>query len=182
MVKNPEAQGAWLQLQLETPEHIVGFLLKSLHHMLRQSVDEALRKQGLELSFAHFAALFSLHCEPGITGAQLARRAMVSAQTMNAALRRLELEGRIERRPHPDSRRADSWWLTEEGVDLLKRARKVGASIFTRMLAPLTETEIANLESYLRRCIAALETAEELPRPAALGGRRRGEQTPAEAS
>jgi DNA-binding MarR family transcriptional regulator len=178
MVKNPEAQGAWLQLQLETPEHIVGFLLKSLHHMLRQSVDEALRKQGLELSFAHF----SLHCEPGITGAQLARRAMVSAQTMNAALRRLELEGRIERRPHPDSRRADSWWLTEEGVDLLKRARKVGASIFTRMLAPLTETEIANLESYLRRCIAALETAEELPRPAALGGRRRGEQTPAEAS
>lgn len=158
MVKNPEAHGAWLKL--ETPEHMVGFLLKSLQHMLRQSVDEALRKQGLELSFAHFAALFGLHCEPGITGAQLARRAMVSAQTMNAVLRRLELEGRIERRPHPDSRRADSWSLTEEGLELLTRARKVGATIFSQMLAPLEAAEVANLQDYLRRCITALETLE----------------------
>ena len=162
MVKNPE--GVWLKL--EAPEHIVGFLLKSLQHTLRQSVDEALRKEGLELSFAHFAALFGLHCEPGITGAQLARRAMVSAQTMNAVLRRLELDGRIERRPHPDSRRADSWTLTADGVELLTRARKVGASIFSRMLAPLDAEEIAGLERTLRRCIAALEAPEASEAPA----------------
>jgi DNA-binding MarR family transcriptional regulator len=107
MPKKPEGYGSWLRL--DKPEHIVGFLLKSLQHSLRQSMDEALRKRGLELSFAHFAALFVLHSDPGITGAALARRALVSPQTMNSALRRLELEGRIERRPHPDSRRADSW-------------------------------------------------------------------------
>ncbi len=158
MVKNPEAHGAWLKL--ETPEQVVGFLLKSLQHTLRQSVDEALRKQGLELSFAHFAALFGLYCEPGITGAQLARRAMVAAQTMNAVLRRLETERRIERRPHPDSRRADSWSLTADGLELLARARKVGASVFSQMLSPLDAPEIANLENYLRRCITALETTD----------------------
>ena len=120
-------------------------------------MDEALRKRGLELSFAHFAALFGLYCEPGITGAKLARRAMVSAQTMNSALRRLEEEGRIERRPHPDSRRADSWTLTPEGLELLEQAREVAARVFARMLAPLAPAEAAALEDYLRRCIAALD-------------------------
>ena len=99
MPKNPESFGDWLKL--EKPEHILGFLLKSLQHTLRQTIDEALRKQGVELSFAQFAALFNLHSDPGVTGARLARRALVSAQTMNSALRALELDGYIERRPHP---------------------------------------------------------------------------------
>jgi len=163
MPKITEGFGAWLKL--DKPEQMVGFLLKSLQHTLRQAVDEALRKQGVELSFAHFAALFGLRCEPGITGAQLARRALVSAQTMNAALQRLELDGRIERRPHPDSRRADSWSLTAAGLADLERAHHVADSIFAKMLAPLEKTEIAALQDYLRRCIAALETTA--PREAA---------------
>ena len=72
MPKKPQAYGD--SFKLDNPGHIVGFLMKSLHHMLRQSMDEALRKRGLELSFAHFAALFGLYSEPGITGAKLARR------------------------------------------------------------------------------------------------------------
>jgi len=159
MIKKPEGFGTWLKL--DKPEHIVGFLMKSLQHSLRQSMDEALRKRGLDLSFAHFAALFSLYCEPGITGAKLARRAMVSAQTMNSVLRRLESEGRIERRPHPESRRADSWFLTSEGMELLDQAREVGASTFERMLAPLERDEIVVFESCLRRCITALETGTD---------------------
>jgi len=159
MPKKREAYGSWLKL--DKPEHIVGFLLKSLQHTLRQSMDEAMRKKGVDLSFAHFGALFGIHCEPGITGAKLARRVMVSAQTMNSALRRLEADGRIERRPHPDSRRADSWTVTDEGLELLEQARGVGAAIFERMLAPLDRAETAALESSLRRCIAALESDDD---------------------
>jgi DNA-binding MarR family transcriptional regulator len=174
MPKKPEGYGAWLKL--DKPEHIVGFLLKSLQHTLRQSMEEALRKRGFELSFAHFVALFGLFCEPGITGAALARRAMVSAQTMNSALRRLELERRIERRPHPDSRRADSWWITPEGLELLEQAREVGNATFERMLAPLDRDEIAALESGLRRCITALEgdAGDELAADRAPERQRRG--------
>jgi DNA-binding MarR family transcriptional regulator len=154
MTKNPEEIGAWLKR--EQPKHLVGFLLKSLHHTLRQTFDEALRKQGVELSFAQFSALFSLHCDSGVTGAQLARRAMVSAQTMNSALHALELDGYIERRPHPATRRADSWSLTPAGLEELERARQVGTAIFTRMLGALDQNEVAALEDYLRRCITAL--------------------------
>ena len=164
MPKKREAYGSWLKL--DKPEHIVGFLLKSLHHTLRQAMDEAMRNKGVDLSFAHFGALFVIYCEPGITGAKLARRAMVSAQTMNSAVRRLEADGRIERRPHPDSRRADSWTVTDQGLELLEQARTVGGAIFERMLAPLDRSETAALESSLKRCIAALEGDDEVDDPA----------------
>ena len=167
MPNNPESFGDWLKL--EKPEHILGFLLKSLQHTLRQTFDEALRKQGVELSFAQFSAMFNLQSDPGVTGAKLARRAFVSAQTMNSALRALEQDGYIERRPHPASRRADSWSLTPAGLAELDRARRVGAAIFARMLATFNGKEIAAFEDYLRRCIAALGndapiTAQDPPR------------------
>jgi DNA-binding MarR family transcriptional regulator len=154
MPKNPESIGDWLKL--EKPEHILGFLLKSLHYTLRQTIDEALRKQGVELSFAQFSALFNLQSDPGVTGAKLARRALVSAQTMSSALRALEQDGFLERQPHPASRRADSWSLTATGLAELDRARRVGAAIFARMLATFDDKEITAFEDYLRRCIAAL--------------------------
>ena len=124
---------------------------------MRQTIDETLKKQGVELSFAQFSALFNLHCDPGVTGARLARRAMVSAQTMNSALHGLELDGYIERRPHPLSRRADSWSLTDAGLEELERARQVGSAIFARMLGGFEAAEIAAFEDYLRRCITALD-------------------------
>ena len=151
-----KAQSFGDRLKLDNPAHILGILLKSLQHTLRQRFDEALRKQGVELSFAQFAALFNLHSDPGVTGAALARRAMVSAQTMNSALHALERDGYIERRPHPSSRRADSWSLTSLGVAELQRARQVGSAIFARMLSDFDAGEIAAFEDYLRRCIASL--------------------------
>lgn len=155
MPKNPELLGHWLKP--EKPEHILGFLLKSLQHTIRQRIDEALRKQGVELSFAQFAALVNLQNDPGVTGARLARRAFVSAQTMNSALHALEQDGYIERRPHPSSRRADSWSLTNAGLAELARARQVGTAVFTRMLGGFEANELAAFEDYLRRCIAALD-------------------------
>ena len=154
---------AWLDPN--EPIHAVGFLLKSLHHSLRQSMDEALRERGVALSFAHFATLFGLYFEPGIPGAQLARRVMVSAQTMNSILRRLEADGLIARRPHPESRRADSWSLTDAGQAELARARVIGDGVFSRMLSALAPGEIANFQGYLQRCISALE-AEPTAAPA----------------
>jgi DNA-binding MarR family transcriptional regulator len=111
-----------------------------------------------------------LHNDPGVTGARLARRAFVSAQTMNSALRALEQDGYIERRPHPSSRRADSWSLTDAGLAELARARQVGAAVFTRMLGGFEAKELAAFEDYLRRCIGALDGDSAVAKAA---GRRR---------
>ena len=87
----------------------------------------------------------------------------------------LEQDGYLERRPHPASRRADSWSLTAAGLEELDRARRVGTAIFTRMLATFDETEIGAFEDYLRRCIAALgddSAATERDRPRARAEKR----------
>jgi DNA-binding MarR family transcriptional regulator len=155
---------AWLKSG--NPEPVVGYLLKTLHHGLRQALNEALRERRVGLSFAQGATLFELFFEPGLTGAQLARRAPVSAQTMNSMLRNLESLGFIERRPHPESRRADSWFLTERGAEEVAQARVIGDVVFKRMLAALSAGEIDALQDYLRRCIDAL-AVEDVKKAAA---------------
>jgi DNA-binding MarR family transcriptional regulator len=166
MPKNPKAG------PIVEPKHTVGFLLRLLQHTVRQAMDDALRKQGVELSFAAVVALFGLRFEPGVTGAKLARRAFVSAQTMNSVLRHLELDGLIDRRPHPDSRRADSWSLTEAGLVELERAHSVGSSVFTKMLASFDAAEVTALSDYLRRCIHALGGGDDLGLPLELRASR----------
>jgi DNA-binding MarR family transcriptional regulator len=124
-------------------------------------VDEALRRERIDMSFAHLATLFALHAEPGLTGAELARRGFVTAQTMNTILRRLERDGQIERRPHPSSPRADSWFVTRLGRKHLDQAKVVGIGIWRRMLSALTRREVTQLQSLLQRCIGGLDQQVE---------------------
>src|SRR5262245_19212749 len=117
-----------MSLAAKRPEEAIAYLLKNLQHSLRQAVDEAFRHEGIDMSFAHLATLYALESEPGVAGAELARRGFVTAQSMNTILRRLERDGDIERRPHPTSFRADSWFVTRTGQARLDRAKVVGGA------------------------------------------------------
>lgn len=139
----------------------IGLLLRSINFNFRQQVDKALRKGGVGVSFGEISPMLSLRLHPGINGAQLARHSMVSAQAMNAVLRKLVSKKYIERRPHPESRRADSWYLTDTGSGLLDRARKIFEAATLRTLSGLKEREVKNLEKYLCRCAASLEQAND---------------------
>ena len=142
-------------------EEAVAFLLKNLGHSLRQAVDEAFRHSGIEMSFAHFLTLQALESEPGVAGAELARRGSVTAQTMNSILRRVERDGDIERRPHPATLRADSWFVTKAGQTRLARAKIVAGAVWRRMLEALTEREVLQLHGLVGRCIEGLEVQIE---------------------
>jgi DNA-binding MarR family transcriptional regulator len=139
------------------PEQVIPYLLKNLHHSIRQAVDEAFRVQRFEMSFAQFVALLMLELEAGLVGAELARRAYVTAQTMNTILRRMERDGDIERRPHPQKSRADSWFVTSAGQARLKKARTIGETVWLRLLSALKPAEINQLKSMLERCIRGME-------------------------
>jgi len=141
------------------PEDHVGYLLKRLQHSVRQAVDESLREAGVGLSFAHVATLFCLSHHPGISGAQIAKRTMVTAQTVNSILHRLEKEDLLERRPHPDNRRVDRWYVTSAGRASMGEARAAAGPVWNRMLAPLSEVELGQLRGFLKRCIQGLERA-----------------------
>jgi len=140
-----------------TPEEQIAYLLKRLMHQFRHQVDERLRRNS-DVSFAHLVTLDQLQQEPGIAGAQLARRLLVTAQTMTGLLRRLEREGSVERRPDPHNRRADRWYLMPAGLERLNLARNAGAPVMTQMLSRLSEHDVSELRGYLERCVEGLET------------------------
>ena len=142
-----------------SPDEQIGYLLKRLMHQFRHQVEERLRRS-TDVSFAHLVVLDQLEQEPGIAGARLAKRLLVTAQTMTGLLRRLETEGAIERRPDPHNRRADRWYLLALGRERLNSARCSGGLVMTQMLSQLSAREVAELRGYLERCVAGLESAE----------------------
>lgn len=146
-------------LELNQPEVAIAYLLKQLHQSLRQAMDDAFRLEQVEVSFPHFIVLYALETEPGITGAELARRSYVTAQSMNALLRNLEDEQLIERRPHPSSARADSWHLTRTGEQALNAGKCVAGGVWSRLLSPLNERDIAQFKDYLQRCVDGMGQA-----------------------
>src|SRR5688572_27326739 len=140
-----------------SPEEQIGYLLKRLMHQFRHQVEERLRRSG-DISFAHLVTLDQLQQEPGIAGARLARRLLVTAQTMTGLLRKLEEEGAIERRPDPHNRRADRWYLLPAGLERLNAARNAGGPVMTQMLSLLGPAEVVELRGYLERCVEGLES------------------------
>lgn len=138
----------------------IGLLFRSINFNFRQEMDKALRKGGVGVSFGEISPMLVLMLHPGVNGAQLARRGMVSAQAMNSVLRKLVAKKYVERRPHPESLRADSWHLTEKGSALLERAKSIFEAATSRMLSGLTAQEVHDLEKHLRSCAAALENGD----------------------
>ena len=112
----------------------IGYLVKQLSSAFRRRMDERLRHRALDLSMAHITALFTLQDEPGLAGAQLARRSMISAQAMNSVLRRLEREGYTVA-------------TAEDGRQALEMAR---AQRFDLLLLDMMMPEMSGLEVLLR--------------------------------
>jgi DNA-binding MarR family transcriptional regulator len=158
----------------EAPQAI-GRLLKHMQQSVRQATDEALRRQRIDLSFAHFVALYTLASEGGIAGAELARRALVTAQTMNVILRRLEREGAIERKPHPANQRADSWTLTKAGQASLAKARIVVEGVWSKLFEALSVREVQQLQHLLERCLAGFERAMQESRQEKAAGAKKAQ-------
>jgi DNA-binding MarR family transcriptional regulator len=138
------------------PEEEIGYLLKRLMHVFRHLLELRLRRNAA-MSFAHLVTLDQINEEPGVAGAQLARRLLVTAQTMTELLKRLESEGSIERRPDPNNRRADRWYIQPLGQQRLASGRGAGAPVMTQMLSLLSAGEVGELRGFLERCVEGLE-------------------------
>lgn len=169
------------ELAARNPGQRVGLFLRNLHHALRQHYDESLRRSGVRVSLPQMLVLFTVHRNPGIQGAHVARCLCVTPQTASALLRRLEHDGYLERRPSDANARADCWSLTGRGTTLVARGIEAGEPVTGRMVAGLSAREIGQLTRLLERCTAALTgpvsppaTAASTPaRPAVTRHRRR---------
>jgi DNA-binding MarR family transcriptional regulator len=108
-----------------------------------------------DLSIPEYTTLSVLRNRPGLSNAQLARRAMITPQSMIEVLARLERRELVHRVVDPDHQRILRAQLTPSGVLLLAEADPAIDGIQDRMLAgvPARERQIA-----LRTLMQAMDT------------------------
>jgi DNA-binding MarR family transcriptional regulator len=142
-------------------EESLGRLLKRSEQTLLKAKSAAVREVGLTL--AQYVALAALEQQPGITGAELARACLVSPQAMMVLLRAMEEQGLVERTQHPRHQTILEIHLTRVGLEALSEAHERAEPIERRVTDALSNRELATLRKLLRRCIEAVEDADQPP-------------------
>ncbi len=137
-------------------EERVGYVLKQVQQALRTAMDEALRQHGV--TTAQYSVLRVLEEDPGLTGAALARRCFVAAQTANEMVVYLEGIGLVERHRSHDAR-VRLTYLTHTGRKLIHDCDRTVAAIEERMVSRLCGRERQQLIEHLQQCAAALGDA-----------------------
>ena len=154
-------------VQLPEPEHDVARALRDVMHTFRTIMEGEMRSRGSALSFAHAMLLMAVAREPGLSGAQVARRTQVTAQTMNVLLRNLESVGYAVREPNPENKRADRWFLTQDGLRHMQLGHSVADALAAKMLLPLSAKDADRLQGLLQKCATALHEVQDGKTPLA---------------
>ena len=132
----------------------VGYLIKRAQTVLHNAMADTLGPHGLTVT--QFAVLTGLDEEPGLSNADLARRAFVTPQSMHAVLQELERLQFVVRRPHPQHRRVLQAVLTEAGRRTLTSAANAVDAMEEQMLRKLSNPARSRLASALSACIDSL--------------------------
>jgi DNA-binding MarR family transcriptional regulator len=132
----------------------LGLTIKRAEQVLIRAKTRALEPLGLTVP--QYAALLSLSEESGLSGAELARRCLVTPQTMTTVLKNLEAKALVERRPHPSIGHVYQTFLTRSGRRLLKRADQAAVAVEQQLAGALSPAERAQLTELLDRCVDVL--------------------------
>jgi DNA-binding MarR family transcriptional regulator len=130
----------------------LGYLLKSAQQALRRKRDDGLRSLGLTVS--QYAVLAELCNNPGQSNADLARKAFITAQSMQRVLANLEKSELIQRSNDENHGRRQPSLLTLKGSDMLARAEGIATEIeakFANAIHPLTNIQVATLFQRIRQ-------------------------------
>lgn len=138
-----------------------GYLIKRVHQAFCSATDAALRAHGL--TNTQYGALVVLEEAGSLSGAELARRCYVTAQTMNDLVVGLERRGLVARRPHRTHGRVLDVSLTPEGRQALEASHRSVLAIEARMTSGLEGREREQLVAALRRCAEELEGDRSSP-------------------
>ena len=132
-----------------------GYLTNWAARLYARAMDRALKPQGL--SSAHLPVFFALGGGEALAQKDLAEAAAVEQPTMAATLARMERDGLVERRPHPEDRRSSLVSLTPRALAKADAVRAAVAEVNEAALAALAPAEREAHRRALLAVIAALE-------------------------
>jgi DNA-binding MarR family transcriptional regulator len=123
----------------------IGYLLRQASGAMRLAMDAGLSQAGL--TTPQFLILNLLNAYPGASGAELARIALLTPQTVNLIVRKLERDALIERTDHETHGRVMRLTLTSKGLKSLSQCKRLADNV-ERQLIDLMEKDT---EAALRR-------------------------------
>jgi DNA-binding MarR family transcriptional regulator len=132
----------------------LAYLLRQAQAATRLAMERALADLGV--TSPQFVVLTMLKAYPGLSGADLARVALLTPQTVGVIIRNLERDGAIRKAPHPVHGRMLQWTLTRRGADLLDRCRRHAQTIERRLAAGFSPTAQAIIRRWLAKIAADL--------------------------
>jgi DNA-binding MarR family transcriptional regulator len=133
----------------------LSYAIGRLDRVLRRRLADAVEPAGLTLPA--YTALSVLQAQDGLSNAQLARRSLVTPQSMSEVLTLLVDQGYIRRRAEPGHGRVIRNELTEAGSRALERCDRAVDGVEQEMLGDLDAGEVTSLRAVLIRCGRALE-------------------------
>ena len=130
------------------------YLIGRIDRVVRRNIEEVVRTRGLSVN--QYTTLSVLDGRSGLSNAQLARRALVSPQSMNEVLLALERRRLVRRRAHPDHGRILQTRLTPKGRRLLAACDAGVRVVEARMVTDLSARDRAALRRGLLTGVRAL--------------------------
>ncbi|APG82962.1 MarR family transcriptional regulator [Sinorhizobium americanum CCGM7] len=127
-----------------------------LASLLARSFSRALQERAQKLGFApgQFPILLELWAEDGLTQKQLLDRLDIEQATMANTLARMERDGLVVRRKHPNDRRSQQIFLTEQARGMEAAAKEAALSAEQSLLAGFRRFEKELMLEYMRMALA----------------------------
>jgi DNA-binding MarR family transcriptional regulator len=133
----------------------IAYLLRQAQGATRLTMERALADLGV--TPPQFAVLTMLKAYPGLSGADLARVALLTPQTVGVIIRNLERDGAIRKTPHPVHGRLLQWTLTRRGGAQLDKCRRRVNALERRLLAGFSAKAQATVRRWLSTIAADLQ-------------------------
>lgn len=132
----------------------LGYLLRQAQAAARLSMERAMAD--LKVTPPQFLILTMLKSYPGLSGADLARVALLTPQTVGVIIRNLQRTGLIGKTPHPVHGRVLMWTLTAKGLALLARCKQRALAVERRLSKSLSAKAEATVRRWLAQVAAEL--------------------------
>jgi DNA-binding MarR family transcriptional regulator len=135
---------------MELTDNILWLLKQAFYYSLT-TINDAMSAHGV--STAQIGVLRQLANEPGLSGADLARRLLISPQGVQFALTSLERRGLVERKRDPQHGRILQAYLTGEGRDIAATVVSDAVAAHDQVFGVLTTEEQQALRDLLGRIV-----------------------------
>lgn len=132
----------------------LAYLLRQAQAASRLTMERRLADLGV--TPPQFVVLTMLRAYPGLSGADLARVALLTPQTVGVIIRNLERSGAIRKTPHPVHGRVLMWTLTRRGGSLLDKCRRHVQALERRLMAGLSAKAQVTVRRWLSKIAAEL--------------------------